>query len=154
MAPPKAASHRPAVRRRKSGTLVDSILDKYLNVRFFKYLLLEPAALPIVGLFVLLAEAVINVVVIQRVPYTEIDWVAYMQECEGFLNGTTNYALLRGEIPFPFLTFHVYFWRQVTPFLGPFPAPALVFFDRRSCTDLTYKIKNIFTQYSEMITLL
>nr|CAA64539.1 Not22 [Drosophila melanogaster] len=35
MAPPKAASHRPAVRRKKSGTLVDSILDKYLNVRFF-----------------------------------------------------------------------------------------------------------------------
>lgn len=97
MAPPKAASHRPAVRRKKSGTLVDSILDKYLNVRFFKYLLLEPAALPIVGLFVLLAELVINVVVIQRVPYTEIDWVAYMQECEVFLNGTTNYSLLRGE---------------------------------------------------------
>lgn len=97
MAPPKAASHRPAVRRKKSGTLVDSILDKYLNVRFFKYLLLEPAALPIVGLFVLLAELVINVVVIQRVPYTEIDWVAYMQECEVFLNGTTNYSLLRGD---------------------------------------------------------
>lgn len=97
MAPPKANSHRAAVRRKKSGSFFQSLQDKYLNVRFFKYLLLEPAAVPLVSIFILLAEAVINLVVIQRVPYTEIDWVAYMQECEGFLNGTTNYALLRGK---------------------------------------------------------
>ncbi|XP_020799082.1 lethal(2)neighbour of tid protein [Drosophila serrata] len=97
MAPPKANSHRAAVRRKKSVSFLQSLQDKYLNVRFFKYLLLEPAAVPLVAIFILLAETVINLVVIQRVPYTEIDWVAYMQECEGFLNGTTNYALLRGD---------------------------------------------------------
>lgn len=28
---------------------------------------------------------------------TEIDWVAYMQEVEGFLNGSWNYTELRGD---------------------------------------------------------
>lgn len=28
---------------------------------------------------------------------TEIDWIAYMQEVEGFLNGTLNYTLLKGQ---------------------------------------------------------
>lgn len=28
---------------------------------------------------------------------TEIDWKAYMQEVEGFLNGTLDYAYLKGD---------------------------------------------------------
>ena len=28
---------------------------------------------------------------------TEIDWVAYMQEVEGVLNGTRDYSQLRGD---------------------------------------------------------
>ncbi|KAJ8673987.1 hypothetical protein QAD02_005249 [Eretmocerus hayati] len=47
-------------------------------------------------LFVVL-EALINVVVIERVPYTEIDWRAYMQEVEGVLNGTLDYSQLKGD---------------------------------------------------------
>lgn len=46
---------------------------------------------------ILLAELVLNVFIVLSVNYTEIDWVAYMQECEGFLNGTTDYSQLRGE---------------------------------------------------------
>ncbi|XP_034652444.1 LOW QUALITY PROTEIN: lethal(2)neighbour of tid protein 2 [Drosophila subobscura] len=97
MAPPKANNNRPAARRKKSSNLLPSLVDKYLNVAFLRYLVLEPAALPIISVLIVLAEAAINVFVIRRVPYTEIDWVAYMQECEGFLNGTTNYAQLRGD---------------------------------------------------------
>lgn len=121
MAPPRATSHRPAVRRRKSVTFFQSLLDKYLNIRFFKYLLLEPAAVPLVGIFILLAESVINLIVIRHVPYTEIDWVAYMQECEGFLNGTTNYALLRGEFRGPYFEF-IFRPQQVTHFWRPDPS--------------------------------
>ncbi|EDW36056.1 GL17591 [Drosophila persimilis] len=97
MAPPKGNNNRPTGRRKKSSNLLQTLLDKYLNIGFLKYLVLEPAALPIISVLIVLAEAAINVFVIRRVPYTEIDWVAYMQECEGFLNGTTNYALLRGD---------------------------------------------------------
>ena len=49
------------------------------------------------ALALLAAECVLNAVVILRVPYTEIDWVAYMQEVEGVRNGTYDYALLRGD---------------------------------------------------------
>lgn len=34
--------------------------------------------------------------IIRHVNYTEIDWEAYMQEVEGFLNGTLDYRLLEG----------------------------------------------------------
>ncbi|KAL7737800.1 hypothetical protein ACLKA6_006187 [Drosophila palustris] len=96
MAPPRA-NNRPVARRKKSSNLLQSLIEKYVNWNYVKYLVLEPAALPVVAVLIVLAEAVINVLVINRVPYTEIDWVAYMQECEGFLNGTTNYALLRAS---------------------------------------------------------
>ncbi|KAF5282855.1 hypothetical protein FQA39_LY17476, partial [Lamprigera yunnana] len=35
--------------------------------------------------------------IIQHVDYTEIDWKTYMQEVEGFLNGTFDYKLLKGD---------------------------------------------------------
>ncbi|XP_037886734.1 lethal(2)neighbour of tid protein 2 [Glossina fuscipes] len=70
---------------------------KFLNFEYVKYLIFDPAALPIITIFILLFELMLNVFVIEKVPYTEIDWKAYMQECEGFLNGTTNYALLKGD---------------------------------------------------------
>lgn len=60
-------------------------------------LLINPAKLPIVTYLILFCELILNVFIVNRINYTEIDWVAYMQECEGFLNGTTNYAELKGE---------------------------------------------------------
>ena len=39
---------------------------------------------------------------------TEIDWIAYMQEVEGFLNGTLDYTKLQGDtgpLVFVFLNF-------------------------------------------------
>ncbi|XP_055689331.1 lethal(2)neighbour of tid protein 2-like [Lutzomyia longipalpis] len=76
---------------------VMQFLRKYATITFAKSLLFEPSRLPVVTWAILLAELLLNVAVVLRVPYTEIDWVAYMQECEGFLNGTLNYAMLRGE---------------------------------------------------------
>ena len=42
-------------------------------------------------------EVALNVLIIARVPYTEIDWVAYMQEVGGYLSGELDYAKLRGD---------------------------------------------------------
>lgn len=36
-------------------------------------------------------------IVVSRDTDTEIDWVAYMQEVEGFLNGTWDYVELKGD---------------------------------------------------------
>ncbi|KAF7222680.1 3- mannosyltransferase [Nothobranchius furzeri] len=41
-------------------------------------------------------EIGINCWVIQKVPYTEIDWKAYMDEVEGVINGTYDYTQLKG----------------------------------------------------------
>jgi len=35
--------------------------------------------------------------IIQKVSYTEIDWIAYMQEVKGFLGGEYNYYNLKGD---------------------------------------------------------
>ncbi|KAF9427098.1 dolichyl-P-Man:Man(5)GlcNAc(2)-PP-dolichol alpha-1,3-mannosyltransferase [Podila epigama] len=45
----------------------------------------------------LLAETVLNVTIIKKVAYTEIDWIAYMQEVSGYLKGETDYIKLRGD---------------------------------------------------------
>lgn len=44
----------------------------------------------------LLAEAVLNALIIRFVPYTEIDWVAYMEEVGGVLDGERDYSQLKG----------------------------------------------------------
>lgn len=69
----------------------------YLNIKYGKSLLFDPTKLHIVSIGILVIELILNIIVVQRVRYTEIDWIAYMQECEGFLNGTTNYSLLKGD---------------------------------------------------------
>ncbi|XP_035279463.1 dol-P-Man:Man(5)GlcNAc(2)-PP-Dol alpha-1,3-mannosyltransferase [Anguilla anguilla] len=42
-------------------------------------------------------EIGINVWVIRKVAYTEIDWKAYMDEVEGVINGTYDYTQLKGD---------------------------------------------------------
>eukprot|EP01045_Picozoa_sp_COSAG04_P042124 COSAG04_NODE_13149_length_618_cov_1.053950_1_plen_138_part_10 len=43
------------------------------------------------------AELALNALIVRRVPYTEIDWRAYVEEVEGVLvHGNYNYTELRG----------------------------------------------------------
>lgn len=84
------------------GTLyrIKDFLHDYKKVftwPFVKGLATNPAQLPFVAFLIIVAELFINLLVVERVPYTEIDWKAYMQECEGFLNGTFDYSELRGD---------------------------------------------------------
>ncbi|OXB62121.1 hypothetical protein ASZ78_010526 [Callipepla squamata] len=65
--------------------------------RVCRDVLLEPRYTPLVAACLCLAEGGVNLWVIRRVPYTEIDWQAYMQEVEGFANGTRDYTQLRGD---------------------------------------------------------
>jgi len=53
----------------------------------------------ILAVVLMVAEVLVNLVVIHKVKYTEIDWVAYMQEVEGVVgvNGTTDYSQLKGD---------------------------------------------------------
>lgn len=60
-------------------------------------LLTDPKKIVITAKLFILLEMFSNVFIIETVPYTEIDWKAYMQEVEGFLNGTLDYSKLRGD---------------------------------------------------------
>uniref|UniRef100_A0A182K6K7 dolichyl-P-Man:Man5GlcNAc2-PP-dolichol alpha-1,3-mannosyltransferase n=1 Tax=Anopheles christyi TaxID=43041 RepID=A0A182K6K7_9DIPT len=83
--------------RKENHSLFAKIRKEYVSITFAKSLIFDPARLPLISILILAAELVLNVFVVQNVRYTEIDWKAYMQECEGFLNGTTNYSLLQGD---------------------------------------------------------
>jgi ALG3 protein len=45
----------------------------------------------------LAAEVALGLLIIRKVAYTEIDWVAYMQEVEGYLGGERDYLKIRGD---------------------------------------------------------
>ncbi|XP_022090013.1 dol-P-Man:Man(5)GlcNAc(2)-PP-Dol alpha-1,3-mannosyltransferase-like [Acanthaster planci] len=60
-------------------------------------LLFDPSFLWMTAAMLWLAEIVVNVLVIQKVKYTEIDWEAYMDEVEGVINGTYDYMKLKGD---------------------------------------------------------
>ncbi|KAM9789622.1 dol-P-Man:Man(5)GlcNAc(2)-PP-Dol alpha-1,3-mannosyltransferase [Neosynchiropus ocellatus] len=87
-----------AVRRKPSaappsplwGTLHSLWQEKHLVLFKPEYTLL------VVSLLWLL-EIGINVWVVQKVAYTEIDWKAYMDEVEGVINGTYDYTQLKGD---------------------------------------------------------
>lgn len=71
--------------------------ENYLKWEKFLSLFTDPRKLIIIGRVFIVLEIILNVLVIEKVPYTEIDWKAYMQEVEGFLNGTLDYSKLRGD---------------------------------------------------------
>ena len=50
----------------------------------------------IIAAILFIQEIGVNIAVIWKVRYTEIDWDAYMSEVEGFLNGTYDYTKLEG----------------------------------------------------------
>ncbi|GFG39436.1 hypothetical protein Cfor_08385 [Coptotermes formosanus] len=71
--------------------------EKHFTREFFYSLVFDPNSMIFVACCLLLTEIVVNMLVIQHVKYTEIDWVAYMQEVEGVLNGTFDYTFLKGD---------------------------------------------------------
>ncbi|XP_068080239.2 dol-P-Man:Man(5)GlcNAc(2)-PP-Dol alpha-1,3-mannosyltransferase isoform X1 [Danio rerio] len=64
--------------------------DKHMVLFKTEYTLLVTAVLWFL-------EIAINIWVIQKVSYTEIDWKAYMDEVEGVINGTYDYTQLKGD---------------------------------------------------------
>ncbi|KAL4441801.1 hypothetical protein ABPG77_003717 [Micractinium sp. CCAP 211/92] len=101
-------------RRREAGTLDRAVtalaaLCSALN---------DPAnmiAQLAVASLLLVAETALCLLIIRRVPYTEIDWVAYMQEVGGYLQGERDYAKMRGDtgpLVYPAGFVYLFAWLQ------------------------------------------
>lgn len=95
MAPTK--NKPPGTRLNRDVSMVNE-LKKYFSKDFAYKLLFDPQYIGPVCMLLFLFEIVLNIFIIEKVKYTEIDWIAYMQEVEGFLNGTLDYSKLKGKI--------------------------------------------------------
>lgn len=90
------SARQPAVRSKKPQTIPD-LLDLARSWAWSTTLSLwNPAKSRTFSKLLLVTEFLLCIVIIEKVPYTEIDWKAYMEEVEGFLNGTTDYSKLEG----------------------------------------------------------
>ena len=83
-------NRRPHAPKKKIEITFSYLLNVAKSLLFeYKYFWAVVSAL-------LIAEIAVNVLVIWKINYTEIDWQAYMMEVEGFLNGTYDYTKLEG----------------------------------------------------------
>ena len=80
-------------RHAKTATIIVSNKKEMIGKLFNQILdlLTNPAQCRTFMILIFLAEIVLNGAIVKFIPYTEIDWKAYMQEVEGYLNGSTNY---------------------------------------------------------------
>ncbi|KAJ3595083.1 hypothetical protein NHX12_004388 [Muraenolepis orangiensis] len=84
--------------RRKTPVQHSQVWAKLRTLWQEKHLILfKPEYTLLVVSLLWLLEIGINVWVIQKVAYTEIDWKAYMDEVEGVINGTYDYTQLKGD---------------------------------------------------------
>eukprot|EP00795_Rhopilema_esculentum_P006638 gene6638-12179_t len=91
MAPVRKSGKRAPWKQYFKGLTVQDLLNITKDVLF------EPKLAWILACCLLFAEIFVNIIVIRNVKYTEIDWEAYMEEVEGFLNGTYDYYQLKGS---------------------------------------------------------
>ncbi len=81
----------------KFYTRIKLQLKQFLHLSFYKDIFINPnkSIYIMTGLFIL--EIFLNLFIIKKTNYTEIDWIAYMQEVEGVVNGTYDYYKLKGD---------------------------------------------------------
>mmetsp|Transcript_29718 Transcript_29718/g.71824 ORF Transcript_29718/g.71824 Transcript_29718/m.71824 type:complete len:471 (+) Transcript_29718:237-1649(+) len=64
-------------------------------------------------ILLVIAESILTALVVLRVPYTEIDWVAYMQEVTTYQEGERDYINIRGDtgpLVYPAGFLYLYGW--------------------------------------------
>jgi alpha-1,3-mannosyltransferase len=83
-----------------------SVMNLYLK-------LAQPSFDTLFVLILIVVEVILTTLIVIRVPYTEIDWVAYMQEVTTYQNGERDYANIRGDtgpLVYPAGFLYLYGW--------------------------------------------
>ncbi|CAN6561491.1 unnamed protein product [Malus baccata var. baccata] len=77
----------------------------------------------------LLCDAILVALIIAYVPYTKIDWDAYMSQVSGFLGGERDYANLKGDTgPLVYPAGFLYFYSAIQYVTGGQVHPAQILF--------------------------
>ena len=93
-----------APNRRKVGFSALSLLLNYA-----KNILTDPKYTYVVQTLLIISELVVNVFIIRRVKYTEIDWSTYMEQVNLFQQGTLDYSKITGPTgPCVYPALHLY----------------------------------------------
>ena len=64
-------------------------------------------------ILLVVCEAILTTLVVKRIPYTEIDWIAYMEEVTTYQNGERDYINIRGgtgPLVYPAGFLYLYGW--------------------------------------------
>ncbi|KAJ7294982.1 hypothetical protein O6H91_Y220100 [Diphasiastrum complanatum] len=78
---------------------------------------------------VVLGDTLLIALIIARVPYTKIDWDAYMEQVAGFRAGERNYAELQGDTgPLVYPAGFLYIYSAIQYLTGGAVFPAQIFF--------------------------
>ncbi|KAL8054839.1 hypothetical protein ABFX02_04G018900 [Erythranthe guttata] len=81
------------------------------------------------ALAILLADAILVSLIISYVPYTKIDWDAYMSQVSGFLGGERDYSKLKGDTgPLVYPAGFLYIYSAIQYVTGGQVYPAQVLF--------------------------
>ncbi|KAL8171522.1 hypothetical protein V2J09_023326 [Rumex salicifolius] len=116
-------------RRRKSMASHSSLDDAESTQKphdWFSGVCRNPSV--VFALALLLLDAVLTSLIIAYVPYTKIDWDAYMSQVSGFLGGERDYSKLKGDtgpLVYPAGFLHVYSAIQFLTGGEVFPAQVL-----------------------------
>ncbi|KAL1832917.1 hypothetical protein ACET3Z_002568 [Daucus carota] len=81
------------------------------------------------SIFLILADALLVALIITYVPYTKIDWDAYMSQVSGFLGGERDYSKLEGDTgPLVYPAGFLYVYSAIQFLTGAQVYPAQVLF--------------------------
>lgn len=80
-----------------SSSIKKVLANPQLVVDALEDLLFNPINASHIMCLLIPLELFLNLGIVFKINYTEIDWKAYVQEVEGFINGTFNYYELKGD---------------------------------------------------------
>lgn len=95
-----------------TDTIMDLIKDTFRRAR-------DPNEARWIAPLLLAGDSVLCSLIIWKIPYTEIDWVAYMQQVKLYLKGERNYYNIEGDTgPLVYPGLHVYIYRSLYALTG------------------------------------
>ncbi|KAJ1673496.1 dolichyl-P-Man:Man(5)GlcNAc(2)-PP-dolichol alpha-1,3-mannosyltransferase [Spiromyces aspiralis] len=68
-----------------------------MALKFARRILVDSRCFYWVAVPLMVFELALNILIVSKVPYTEIDWKTYMQQIAAVVEGERNYSLIRGD---------------------------------------------------------